>query len=52
MPNLEMSNELKAALDAARAAAEVIRGFYQRNVKIEVKADKPTCVPRRPSATF
>ena len=35
-----MSNELKAALDAARAAAEVIRGFYQRNVKIEVKADK------------
>jgi histidinol-phosphatase len=40
MPNLEMSNELKAALDAARAAAEVIRGFYQRNVKIEVKADK------------
>ena len=40
MPNPEMSNELKAALDAARAAAEVIRGFYQRNVKIEVKADK------------
>ena len=40
MPNSEMSNELKAALDAARAAAEVIRGFYQRNVKIEVKADK------------
>ena len=30
----------KAALDAARAAADVIRGFYQRNVKIEVKADK------------
>ena len=40
MPTSEMSNELKAALDAARAAAEVIRGFYQRNVKIEVKADK------------
>jgi histidinol-phosphatase len=40
MPNTEMSNELKAALEAARAAAEVIRGFYQRNVKIEVKADK------------
>ena len=40
MTNPEMSNELKAALDAARAAAEVIRGFYQRNVKIEVKADK------------
>src|SRR5262252_9897577 len=34
------SKELAAALDAARAAAEVIRGFYQRNVKIEVKADK------------
>src|SRR3954470_23098817 len=34
------SNELNAALDAARAAADVIRGFYQRNVKIEVKADK------------
>ncbi len=34
------SAELTAALDAARAAAEVIRGFYQRNVRIEVKADK------------
>jgi histidinol-phosphatase len=34
------SPELNAALDAARAAAEIIRGFYQRNVKIEVKADK------------
>lgn len=34
------SQELIAALDAARAAADVIRGFYQRNVKIEVKADK------------
>ena len=34
------SPELTAALDAARAAADVIRGFYQRNVKIEVKADK------------
>ena len=40
MPITEPSNELKAALDAARAAAEVIRSFYQRNVKIEVKADK------------
>jgi histidinol-phosphatase len=35
-----MSKELGAALDAARAAADVIRGFYQRNVRIEVKADK------------
>jgi histidinol-phosphatase len=34
------SAELGAALDAARAAADVIRGFYQRNVRIEVKADK------------
>lgn len=40
MPITEPSIELKAALDAARAAADVIRGFYQRNVKIEVKADK------------
>jgi histidinol-phosphatase len=40
MQNAEMSNELKAALDAANAAAEVIRSFYRRNVKIEVKADK------------
>jgi histidinol-phosphatase len=35
-----MSKELGAALEAARAAADVIRGFYQRNVRIEVKADK------------
>ena len=34
------SAELQAALDAAQVAAEVIRGFYQRNVRIEVKADK------------
>ncbi len=34
------SQELQAALEAARAAADVIRGFYQRNVRIEVKADK------------
>jgi histidinol-phosphatase len=34
------SAELTAALDAARAAADVIRGFYQRNVKTEFKADK------------
>ncbi|MEJ0086805.1 MAG: inositol monophosphatase family protein [Pseudomonadota bacterium] len=40
MPTTEPSQELKAALDAAQAAAEVIRGFYQRNVRIEVKADK------------
>jgi histidinol-phosphatase len=40
MPTHEPSRELKAALDAARAAAEVIRGFYQRNVRVEIKADK------------
>jgi len=40
MQNPEMSNELKAALDAARAAAEVILGFYQHNVKVELKAYK------------
>src|SRR5215510_1162192 len=40
MPVTEPSLELKAALDAAQAAAEVSRGFYQRNVRIEVKADK------------
>src|SRR6478609_7322362 len=40
MQTSENSNELNAALDAARAAADVIRGFYQRNVRIEVKADK------------
>ncbi len=34
------SAELSAALDAARAAADVIRGYYQSNLKIEVKADK------------
>ncbi len=40
MPATEHSQELTAALEAARGAADVIRGFYQRNVKIEVKADK------------
>ncbi len=40
MTTPDQSPELKAALDAARAAADVIRGFYQRNVRIEVKADK------------
>jgi histidinol-phosphatase len=40
MSSAQPSKELSAALDAARAAAEVIRGFYQRNVRIEVKADK------------
>lgn len=34
------SAHLDAALDAAAAAAEVIRGLYRRNVRVEVKADK------------
>ncbi len=34
------SPELKAALEAARAAAEVIRGYYQRNLEIRTKADQ------------
>ena len=40
MSMTRQSKELQAALEAARAAGDVIRGFYQRNVKIEVKADK------------
>jgi len=40
MSSAEQSPELQAALDAAAAAAEVIRGFYQRNVKTQIKADK------------
>ncbi len=31
---------LSAALDAARAAAEVIRRYYQQNVAVTIKADK------------
>src|SRR5688572_4339020 len=34
------SAELSAALDAARAAGEVIRSLYQRNVAVRVKADQ------------
>jgi histidinol-phosphatase len=33
------SKELTAALDAARAAAEVIRSFYRRNPGVRIKAD-------------
>jgi histidinol-phosphatase len=33
------SQELQAALDAAQAAAEVIRSFYQKNVAVKTKAD-------------
>ena len=34
------SQELQAALDAAQAAAAVIRSLYQRNLRVDVKADK------------
>ena len=34
------SPELQAALEAARAAAEVIRGSYRRNLDIRTKADQ------------
>jgi histidinol-phosphatase len=34
------SMELQAALDAARAASEVIKALYQRNLAITLKADK------------
>jgi len=33
------SKELKAARDAAEAAAVVIRSMYQKNLKITTKAD-------------
>ena len=34
------SIELQAAIDAAHAAAEVIQGFYRRNLAVTLKADK------------
>ena len=34
------STELQTALDAARAAAEVIQGLYRRNLTVTLKADK------------
>ena len=33
------SQELQAALDAANAAAEVIRSFYRKNLQVKTKAD-------------
>jgi histidinol-phosphatase len=38
MPN--HSAELQAAIDAAQAAASVIRSFYQRNLTVTTKADQ------------
>jgi histidinol-phosphatase len=34
------SQELETALEAARAAAEVIQRFYRRNLEVTIKADK------------
>jgi len=34
------SQELQAAIEAAHAAAEVIQGFYRRNLEVTLKADK------------
>ena len=34
------SKEMQAALDAARAASEVIQGLYRRNLAVTLKADK------------
>jgi len=34
------SPQLQAALDAAQAAAEIIRALYQRNLAVQVKADR------------
>jgi histidinol-phosphatase len=34
------SKELQAALDAARAAGEVIQSLYRRNLAVEIKSDK------------
>src|ERR1700744_3198010 len=34
------SAELQAAIDAAQAAASVIRSFYQRNLAVTTKADQ------------
>lgn len=35
-----MSKELDAALEAARAAAQIIRHYYQRDVQVQLKADQ------------
>ncbi len=40
MPSQAPSRELQAALDAAAAAAAVIRKLYQSNLKVEIKTDR------------
>lgn len=37
---MSLSVELQAALDAAKAAAEIIRAYYGRNIRVETKADQ------------
>jgi histidinol-phosphatase len=37
---MQSSAELKAALDAAARAAEIVRSLYQRNLVVSLKADK------------
>jgi histidinol-phosphatase len=37
---MEMSAELRAALDAAQRAAEIARSFYQHNIDVRLKEDK------------
>ncbi|HYK25439.1 MAG TPA: inositol monophosphatase family protein, partial [Steroidobacteraceae bacterium] len=34
------SPELRAALDAAQAAGEILRSLYKRNVRVTTKADR------------
>jgi histidinol-phosphatase len=40
MPRMPQSEFLATALEAARAADEVVRHYYQRNLKVTIKADK------------
>ncbi len=37
---MNLSAELRAALDAAEAAAAIARSLYQRNIEVRIKADK------------
>src|ERR1700690_3869892 len=37
---MKPSAELRAALDAAEAAAAIARSLYQRNIEVRIKADK------------
>jgi histidinol-phosphatase len=39
-PDMSRSSFLTTALEAAAAAAEIIRRYYQQNLKITIKADK------------